>query len=669
MSDWFWKRLDLFFGWAAVAVLFGLIVFAANIEIKDVDLWLHLATGKYILSHWTIPTVDIHSATIANQVWINHEWLFQAVLYFFYNQFGVEGLINLQVCVVVVTFIILIFLGYDRDKMLGPTFYLLLVLLVYQLRFTLRPDIFSILFFTLYVHILAMHCGRKGSLWKLFILQVLWTNIHGFFIIGPLLICVTLLGEWIKRKVRLPFEWNQVSRLSDKEFLWLKWTLLATCAACFLNPHFIRGAVYPLGVFSTISGESKQFFEIIWELRPPIQWHNLLNINHFLAFKLLIILSGLSFILNRRRCDIGLLLFWGVFLALSLQASRNVAFFAIAAYFVLLVNVPQISFKEIFNFRKNHSRLLPGGFIVGNIILIVWMMNYAQALSLRGYFDYDHFERKSEYGGISLRNYPYRAADFLVKNNIEGRFFNDFNSGAYLLGRTSPDIKVFIDGRTEVYGIEFFNYYNKIWEGNEELFKEAAEKYNLTGAFLSSIYKPVPPELIKHLYANKDWVLVYFEYDAVIFLKDIPQNQSWIKSDRINLSKWKTKEVDLLKWGVRYVKPYRHYNRAKALFNLGFFEKSLKESQEALRIAPYYIPPYKLIGEIYMEKEDFEKSFEILRQAVIMDPRDEKIRYDLAFSLFKIDALEESQYQCERILEKNSTYSSCLDLLGKINER
>ena len=40
--------------------------------------------------------------------------------------------------------------------------------------------------------------------------------------------------------------------------------------------------------------------------------------------------------------------------------------------------------------------------------------------------------------------------DFLVANKVKGNFFNDFNSGAYLVGRCSPNIKVFIDGRTEV---------------------------------------------------------------------------------------------------------------------------------------------------------------------------------------------------------------------------
>jgi len=46
--------------------LFGLIALAANVEIKDVDLWLHLAVGKYIVTNFSIPKVDILSCTILN---------------------------------------------------------------------------------------------------------------------------------------------------------------------------------------------------------------------------------------------------------------------------------------------------------------------------------------------------------------------------------------------------------------------------------------------------------------------------------------------------------------------------------------------------------------------------------------------------------------------------
>jgi hypothetical protein len=52
MSKWFWKKLSVYFGWMATIVLFALLVFAATVEIKDLDLWLHLASGRYIIENF-----------------------------------------------------------------------------------------------------------------------------------------------------------------------------------------------------------------------------------------------------------------------------------------------------------------------------------------------------------------------------------------------------------------------------------------------------------------------------------------------------------------------------------------------------------------------------------------------------------------------------------------
>ena len=58
MSEWFYKRINWLAGYLAIAVLFGLVVLSSNIEIKDVDLWLHLAVGRHILQTFSIPRAD-----------------------------------------------------------------------------------------------------------------------------------------------------------------------------------------------------------------------------------------------------------------------------------------------------------------------------------------------------------------------------------------------------------------------------------------------------------------------------------------------------------------------------------------------------------------------------------------------------------------------------------
>src|SRR3989338_4089819 len=208
MKEIFWTRASYILGLLAIAVLFGLVVFCANIEIKDLDLWLHLKMGEFITQHKYVPSVDILSCTIAGKPWVNHEWLFQVVAHLIFKNGGPEVLIAMQVFVVSATILILLFLGYSRERQFGVVFLLLLVMLVYQLRFTIRPDIFSLLFFAVYIYILALHLDKRWVLPVIFLVQVLWANVHGFFFFGPFIVLVGIAAEFLKRSVKLPWEWN-----------------------------------------------------------------------------------------------------------------------------------------------------------------------------------------------------------------------------------------------------------------------------------------------------------------------------------------------------------------------------------------------------------------------------------------------------------------------------
>src|SRR3989338_5846668 len=96
-SDDFFRKLSLLAGYIALAVLFGLLIFCANVEIKDLDLWLHIKAGEFIVQNGFVPDVDFLSAAITGKPWINHEWLFQSILYLIFSRWGAEGLITMQV--------------------------------------------------------------------------------------------------------------------------------------------------------------------------------------------------------------------------------------------------------------------------------------------------------------------------------------------------------------------------------------------------------------------------------------------------------------------------------------------------------------------------------------------------------------------------------------------
>ena len=678
MSDFFYRTLSRVTGYFAIGVLFGLYALSANVEIKDLDLWLHLKTGKYIVEHGYVPNVDVLSASIAGKPWINHEWLFQVVVYSIKNLWGFEGLVTMQVVVVLLTVAILLFLGYHERRQALIVFTLLLVLFNYQMRFTIRPDIFSLFFFALYMQLLSTKLHERWCLPILFFIQVLWTNMHGFFFFGPIFVSMAVLAEFLKRNVRLPYQWNDVGRLTNEEYGRLQMIWFFVIAACFLNPFFIEGAVYPIKVLMNISGDTQVFFKYIVELQRPIPtWESLFSNGEYLHYRLLILISFLSFFFNRRRIDVAALFFWLAFLGFSLTASRNLVFFSFAAYLVTMVNMYSIRMDDILPVRFLHQRFKHISVIFMKIALIAWMINFGSQLMNNGYFNYDTFERKSEYEGVSLRNFPYRAVDFLVNNKVKGVFFNDFNSGAYLIGRTYPNIKPFIDGRTEVYGSDFFiHQYMELWgEGNIDLFDELSKRYHFTGAFLNSNSHPIPDKAVKIFLKKKDWIPVYFDYDALIFLKDIPQNKDMIDRFRIDFKTWVPRDFSLQKLGSRPITAMLQINRAQTLFSLDQYDLALRELDMAAKIAPQSVEIYKLRGKIYDAQKKYQQSFINFRIASSMFPMDADLHGKLGLAYENISDYEGAIEQFDKAIhyapqnvQGHYSLSRCYARAGKIEK-
>ncbi|MBF0531711.1 MAG: hypothetical protein HQL23_01280 [Candidatus Omnitrophica bacterium] len=653
MSDRVWEKISFYFSVFAVSVLFGYALFVSGVEVRDLDLWLHLATGKYITQTGIIPQTDILSCSIAGKPWVNHEWLFQVILYNLYRMGGTQGLIIGQVILTTATLGMLLLIGYSRLGILWTGFLLTVVELVYQQRFTHRPDLFSLFFFAAYILILSRHLRRRWSLWAIIFLQIIWTNTHGFFFFGPLLLLLWFTAEFLRRRVKLPCEWNRSGALADAEYNRVGLMFLLSLGACLINPLFINGALYPVRVFFSLSGENRIFFTYIQELQKPIAAANWMDLTRYEYYKLMIVLSVVFFILNRRRWDLNVCFIWIVFFIFSLTALRNISFFAFAAYFAILTNSRTIPWRDIIPIEFRDKKFFYVIMIFLSLSLAAWILNYSQDVASRGYFDWDVFSRKSEYGGISKRTYPYGGARFLIQQRIKGNFFNDFNSGAYLLGTCYPDIKVYIDGRTEVYGGDFFRDYIRVWsDGNKKVFFDQVRRFHLTGAFLGSPRLLIPKSVLRMLYQSKDWKLVYFDADAVIFLRDIPQNQAVIKAHLVDLSRWKTNTEDLWRVGTNRVTATPYYHRAYMLDALGYSGAALTELKEALRIDPDYADADHLMGSIYAKRNEFFAAYVCFRNAVQFDPENQEAWRYMAQAAYDANKMEVAVSEYQDIYKK-----------------
>lgn len=661
----FWVRLDNLLKVIVTAILFCLIFVLAHRAIFDPDIWLHLKTGEFIIQNKIIPHSDIFSFTIQGKPWVDHSWLFQTISYLIYNRWQAEGLIFLQSFIITLSFLVLLFMGYRAIKLyIEVAILILLTVYATQSRFNIRPEIFSLLFFALYLYLLRFHIDKR-TIWLLVPIQVLWVNFHGYFFLGPLLVFLFIIAETLRRKIKfLPWQWKEEFALSDVTYIRLKRLLLFVVLACFLNPNAFKGAFYPLYVFKdTLLGKSQLFFKYIKELQPTFGKVKILGNSYYL----IVVFCFSLMLFNFKKLKIIEILLVSFFFLFSLTR-RHSAFFSFTAYTIIISHISQTlenistNIKLQFPFRKTLYFIFRYGIV---IILIAWLglkVNNVLGLS---YYDFGSQELKSFLSGIEHKHYPEKAVDFILENEIASNMLNDFNSGAYLIGRAYPKRKVFIDGRTEVYGQEFFKEYLNLMEGDVPTFERIIDRYHITAILLNMASRSMP-DIITHIYKDAHWKLVFFDDTGVVFLKDIPSNQGLIDRYEVDFRKYSVPQVDLKVLGLRRIYPSPYTQRA-SLFNLlEEDEMVVLECKEALRIMPNCAEAYHLIGKVYLRKKLYQEAFHNLRSAAVLLPGNVEILVDLGNCLKELKETKAAIKTLKGALRLNRRYAPAYYQLGSV---
>lgn len=620
-------------------ILLLFVVIEATSGIFDTDIWLHLRTGKLILSDLRVPTFDPYSLTLAAKHWVNHSWLFQVIVYSAYKFFAASGLIFLQSLFVTTAFFVLFVIGFKKERFLITSFILsILVIYACRSRFNLRPDILSLIFFALFLHNLKFFKGGK-SIYFLVLWQVLWVNCHGYFFLGPVLVFIYILAEAIKRYVRiLPRAWAGLDRLDDTGYNRLLRVFFLVLAATLINPQFLQGALYPFYVLKGIAiGDSNYAFKYVEELSKALTFKG----PSFVGATQLYILTGLAFlslIFNWRKLNITYLLLIVTFTPFGFYALRNIAFLAFVAYVIVITGLE--SFDDAFKAKiKVAVKSANIDFILKAAVIsaIIYFL-YAEAYSylFRRYYDFDDYEMKSALSDVLTYRYPKKCVEFINKHNLPTNLFNDFNSGNYLIFYAWPKYKVFIDGRTELYPNSFLKEYFKIMRGDKKSFDSQVEKFKINTVLLNNATANIPEALFKMLYGHPKWQLVFFDTSGVVFLKKTKSNETLLDRFSINLKQWKAPAVDMKRLALTNVSPEPYIKRARLLEILDLDEAVISEVNQALRIQPYAYMAQFYLGKIYFKQKKYQEALEHLRISFIHGYKKRDIKVLLAKTLLKL---------------------------------
>ncbi len=237
--------------WTFLAI--ALPVLAALIAtLPTVDLAYQLRAGAEILAGHGIPTSDTWTFTAAGLPWLDQQWGAQVALAATYQVAGWTGLAIFRAALVgLVAGLILLAVRWRAPEMRSRTAALLglAAFVVSAPALALRPQLLGMVLFALTLALLAARRTRPRAVWLVPLVAVAWANVHGSFILAPVLVGLAWLEDVTARSTR-----------ARATFL----AALATGAATLVTPFGFGAWGYAVGIAA-----NRQVTAQVSEWQPP----------------------------------------------------------------------------------------------------------------------------------------------------------------------------------------------------------------------------------------------------------------------------------------------------------------------------------------------------------------------------------------------------------------
>ena len=383
-----------------------------------------------------------------------------------------------------------------------------IVLPVLITRYEVRPELFSYLFCGLFLQLLwGYKYGKLGFRWLLLlpIIEIFWVNLHIYFFIGVLLIAVYLFESLV---VFLTQKNQQNIRDQVKG---LAVILLLTVVAACLNPAGISGAIYPFLILNEYGVPVIENYSVGAILRAG---YNLLPLIYFAIVAGLLSLSWVYAVTkDRSSVSLGNLLLSAFFFAIAWSAIRNFAFFAYVALPLAAVNLKKL-FSAESKTSSSPSILKVSAALAGIAFLLIIIKPAYFVSSNRGRV------------GIGLQEANGAAAEFFLKEKIQGPIFNNFDVAGYLVYYLYPEQRVFVDNRPEAYPVAFFSDVYFPMQSDEAKWAAISRHYGFNVIVFNYRERSVRGEqFIIRRVLDPMWAPVYFDKDIIILAKRDGPNQ------------------------------------------------------------------------------------------------------------------------------------------------
>ncbi len=448
----------------------AIFAMAARISV-DPDTWWQLRTGQWIVEHRSWPMVDPFSYTRLGAEWHYPGWLMQVPMVGIFKTFGAGGL-NIWTAVMVCLAFFFIW-KTTEGNIFTRAFTMIFAAAATGVYWAARPYLATFVLTAVFIWLFETlrkndyQSIKKPAVW-LSVLMVIWANSHagnftGFLIWGVYFVDGSI--QWLSKKADI----QVVKRLI------LIGVCLVVCVC--INPYGVQILTYP---FKTVGISALR--DYIQEWQSP-NFHST-SVQPF-AWLILLMLGSVG--LSGRKILWSDLFLAGGFAYMGLMAGRNIALFGLAAPMVITRHLSPI----LDNWFETKLHIHPSGRVTRRQNILNWVLLAILFIAVLAKVVLVYPASANEKAFQKI--FPVGAVNYIQQTKPEGRIFNSYNWGGYLIWNL-PDYPVFIDGRTDLYDDDLIGEWIKVVKG-EDGWEETLDKWHVTfiliepGTRLTSLLK------------------------------------------------------------------------------------------------------------------------------------------------------------------------------------
>jgi hypothetical protein len=458
--------------------------------LADNDIWTHLSVGNWIIKNHAVPYTGVFSQS-ADKPWSAYSWIFEVLVSWIHSAGGLLGLmLFLIILEVLVTWAIFHTLHRISESFWAAWGLTAAGLWAIYADLPIRPVVFSVLFFTIALHLIysARRQASMRPLYWLLPLFVLWANIHIQFIYGLVVVGLFVSAQLMQAFFeRMEWPWPEADQEMNLPAVPLAVVGLGCILATLINP-------YGIGLYGDIAGyaQSKNVYAQISELAA-------LDFRSIAHFVLLLITAASCFALGRESKDPFKIALVMLATLVGYRSARDSWFACIPALIIIASALECASDDRVSSrMRANWLRFLGVAF---GVILALYAALSNSTVN----------ERSLQYSLTAIT--PVRAVEFIKKEKPPGPLYNGLNIGGFLMWYL-PEYPVAMDGRTNLYGDEMVNrFYNVLM-----LNTDPAKDKDLEQANTVLMQKGFP--LTMYLLKDRRFKLVYQDHNSCVFVKN-----------------------------------------------------------------------------------------------------------------------------------------------------